>query len=208
MQTYHKSMSGLAVGLTLTLAACGGDLVGVNSGDELSDTEIQAIFNAFSGALDGVDASASRVAPQDGIQMADIDVNQSVNISTDCNLGGEISLSGSVEGTVDDETFASNLEMGIGIQFDACIIASEENTVSVDGDIQFDSHVVISEGAFSVDGSQVGGFDFTTNDGRIGSCAIDIDFSASLSEGTSAQSSVTGTVCGRSASQFEAYTGT
>jgi hypothetical protein len=189
MQKYHKSMSGLAVGFTLTLAACGGDLVGVNSGDELSDTEIQAIFNAFSGALDGVDASASRVAPQDGIQMADIDVNQSVNISTGCNLGGEISLSGSVEGTVDDETFASNLEMGIGIQFDACIIASEENTVSVDG-------------------SQVGGFDFTTNDGRIGSCAIDIDFSASLSDGTSAQSSVTGTVCGRSASQFEAYTGT
>ena len=33
------------------------------------------------------------------------------------------------------------------------------------------------------DGSQVGGFDFTTNDGRIGSCAIDIDFSASLSTG-------------------------
>jgi len=201
-------MSGLAVGLALTMAACGGDPVGVNSGDELSDTEIQAIFNAFGGALDGVDASASRVAPQDGIQMADIDVNQSVNVSTDCNLGGEISLSGSVEGTVDDETFASNLEMGIGIQFDACIIASEENTVSVDGDIQFDSHIVINEGAFSVDGSQVGGFDFTTNDGRIGSCAIDIDFSASFSEGTSAQSSVTGTVCGRSASQFEAYTGT
>ena len=208
MQRYHRSMSGLAVGLALTMAACGGDPVGVNSGDELSDTEIQAIFNAFGGALDGVDASASRVAPQDGIQMADIDVNQSVNVSTDCNLGGEISLSGSVEGTVDDETFASNLEMGIGIQFDACIIASEENTVSVDGDIQFDSHIVINEGAFSVDGSQVGGFDFTTNDGRIGSCAIDIDFSASFSEGTSAQSSVTGTVCGRSASQFEAYTGT
>jgi hypothetical protein len=208
MQRYQKSMSGLALGLALTMAACGGDPLGVNSGDELSDTEIQAIFNAFSGALDGVDASASRVAPQDGIQMADIDVNQSVNISTGCNLGGEISLSGSVEGTVDDETFASNLEMGIGIQFDACIIASEENTVSVDGDVQFDSHIVIDEGAFSVDGSQVGGFDFTTNDGRIGSCAIDIDFSASLSEGTSAQSSVTGTVCGRSASQFEAYTGT
>lgn len=208
MRMYHKSMSGLAVGLALTMTACGGDLVGVNSGDELSDTEIQAIFNAFSGALDGVDASASRVAPQDGIQMADIDVNQSVNISTDCNLGGEISLSGSVEGTVDDETFASNLEMGIGIQFYACIIASEENTVSVDGGIQFDSHVVIDDEAFSVDGSQVGGFDFTTDDGRIGSCAIDIDFSASLSDGTSAQSSVTGTVCGRSASQFEAYTGT
>jgi len=207
MRTYHKLMSGLAVGLALSLTACGDNPVGINSGDELTDTEIQAIFNAFGGAMDGVGTSASRVAPQDGIQMAEITVDQSVNVSAGCDLGGEISLSGSVEGTVDDETFASNLEMGIGVQFDACVIPSDQNTVSVDGDIQFDSHVVIDEGSFSVDGSQLGGFEFTTNDGRIGSCAIDIDFSASLSEGTSAQSSVTGTVCGRSASQFEAYTG-
>ena len=208
MQRYQKAMSGLAAGLALTLAACGGDPVGVNSGDELTDAEIQTVFDAFSGAIGGVDASASRVAPQDGIQMAEITVNQSVNVTTGCDLGGEISLSGSVEGTVDDETFASNLEMGIGVQFDACAVASDQNTVTVDGDIQFDSHVVIDEGSFSVDGTQVGGFDFTTNDGRIGSCAIDIDFSASFTEGTSAQSSVSGTVCGRSASQFEAYTGT
>jgi hypothetical protein len=201
-------MFGLAVGLALTLTACGGDPVGVTSGDELTDTEIQAIFNAFGGAIGGMDGSASRVAPQDGIQMAEIKVNRSVSVSTPCNLGGEISLNGSVEGTVDDETFASNLEMGIGVQFDACVIPSEQNTVSVDGEIQVDSRVVLNEGSFSVDGSQVGGFEFTTDDGRIGSCAVDIEFSASSTDGTSAQSSLSGTVCGRSASRFEAYTGT
>ena len=135
-------------------------------------------------------------------------MDRSVNVSAPCNLGGEISLSGSVDGTVDDETFASDLEMEVGVQFDACVVASDQNTVIVDGDIQFDSHVVLSEIQFSADRSQVGGFEFTTNDGRTGSCAIDIDFSASYTEGTSAQSSVSGTVCGRSAGAFEAYTGT
>ena len=59
MNRYHKAMSGLAVGLALSLAACGGDPVGVNSGDELSDAEIQAIFNAFGGAFGSVDASST-----------------------------------------------------------------------------------------------------------------------------------------------------
>jgi hypothetical protein len=182
--------------------------MGVNSGDELSDAEIQAIFNALGGAFDDIDVSASVAAPVDGIQMAEIHVDRSVNVSAPCALGGEISLNGSVDGTVDDETFASDIEMEVGVQFDACAVASDQNTLTVDGEVQYDSHVVLSETEFSADGSQVGGFEFTTNDGRSGSCAIDIDFSASYTEGTSAQSSVSGTVCGRSASQFEAYTGT
>jgi hypothetical protein len=201
-------MSGMAIGLALTLAACGGDPVGVNSGDELTDTEIQAIFNAFGGAFSSVGASAHASAPLDGMQMAEIDVDQEVNVSAPCNLGGEISLNGSVDGTVDDETFASNLEMEVGVQFDACGVASDQNTLTVDGEIDFYSHVVLNDGSFSADGWQRGGFEFATNDGRSGSCAIDIEFSASYTEGTSAQSSVTGRVCGRSASELEAYTGT
>ena len=208
MQRYHKSITGLVVGLVLTLAACGDDPMGVNSGDELTDAEIQAIFNEFGEAFSNVNASAHVAAPVDGIQMAEIHVDHSVDVSAPCALGGEITLDGSVDGTVDDETFASDIEMEVGVQFDACGVEAEQNTLTVDGDIQFDSHIVLSETEFSADGSQVGGFEFTTNDGRSGSCAIDIDFSASYIEGESAQSSVSGTVCGRSASQFEAYTGT
>jgi hypothetical protein len=201
-------MSALAVGLALTLVACGDNPVGVNSGDELTDAEIQAIFNAFSGAFSDVNASAHVVAPADGIQMADIQVDHSVNVTAPCALGGEITLDGSVNGTVNDETFASDLVMEVDVLFAACGVASDQNTLTVDGDIEFDSHVVLSETEFSANGSQEGGFEFTTNDGRSGSCAIDIEFSASYTEGTSAQSSVSGRVCGRSASQFEAYTGT
>ena len=208
MQRYQKTTIGLAAGLALTLAACGGDPLGVNAGDELTDAEIQAIFNAFSGAVGGIDASAHVAAPVDGIQMADIHVDQDVSVSTQCSLGGEISLDGSVDGTVNDETFASDIEMEVGVQFDACGIPSDQNTLTVDGTVEFYSHVVLNDGSFSVDGTQIGGFSFTSDDGRSGSCAIDIDFSASYTEGSSAQSSVTGTVCGRSANQFEAYTGT
>lgn len=208
MKSNQKWIASLAVGLALTLAACGDNPVGVNSGDELSDAEIQAVFNAFSGAFSNVNASAHAAAPVEGIQMADIQVDHSVDVSTACALGGEIGLNGSVDGTVNDETFASDLEMEVGVAFDACGVASDQITLTVDGEIDFYAHVVVGETSFSADGWQRGGFEFTTNDGRSGSCAIDIDFSASYTEGTSAESSVSGTVCGRSASQFEAYTGT
>jgi hypothetical protein len=207
MELFRKAMSGLTIGLVLALAACGDNPVGVNSGDELSDAEIQAVFNAFGGAFSNVDASAHVVAPAEGIQMADIQVDQSVDVSTQCALGGGIALSGSVKGTVNDETYASNLVMEVGVGFDACGVPSDEVTLTVDGDVDFYAAVVIGEGSFSTEGWQRGGFDFTTDDGRSGSCAINIDFDASYTEGESAQSNVSGEVCGRSASQFDAYTG-
>jgi hypothetical protein len=208
MQRYRSSVFGLAIGLALAIAACGGDPMGVNSGDHLTDAEIQAVFNAFGDAVGGVNASAHRMAPLDGPQMVDIDVSQDISVSAPCNVGGEISLNGSVVGTVNDETFASDLEMEIGVQFDACGIESEPNTISVDGEIDFYSHIVINEGGFSAEGSQEGGFSFTTSDERSGSCAIKIDFDATYTEGSSVQSSLTGSVCGRSAAEFDAYTGT
>ena len=57
-------------------------------------------------------------------------------------------------------------------------------------------------------GSQIGGFDFTTGDGRVGSCAIDLTFDVSYATGSPQNSTVIGEVCGRSAADFEPYTGT
>jgi hypothetical protein len=207
MQRYSKYISGLTAALVLFVGGCGDDPLGVNSGDELTDDEIQAIFNAFGGAIGDASPSASRVAAHDGIQLAEIEVNQSVSVTAPCALGGEIALEGSVNGIVDDETYESDLQMGITAQFDGCVVQGEANTVTVDGEIVFDAHFLLDADAFSVDGDQIGGFSFTTSDERNGSCAIEIEFSASYTTGTSATSTVSGSVCGRSAEQFEAYTG-
>jgi hypothetical protein len=100
--------------------------------------------------------------------------------------------------------------MGVTVDFAACSFPSNDLTVTVDGqpDITFQADFLLTQESLSVDGSQRGGFSFTTSDGRAGSCAIDIEFDASYTTGSAAVSSVSGTVCGRSAAAFEAYTGT
>ncbi len=206
MDKYVGRLSSLAAVLSLALAACGGDPVGINSGDELSDDEIQAVFNAFGGAFTNVNQAQHRATPQEGIQLAEIPINTSVDLSAPCDLGGSIDLDGSASGTMDDETFESDITMDIDVEFKGCVVPSEQLLITVNGDIAFDSHLVVGQETFSVDGSQVGGFSFTLDDGRSGSCSLDIEFSASTT-GSTVQSNVSGTVCGRSAANFEAYTG-
>lgn len=206
---YSRFISVSIAGLALTVAACGDNPLGVNSGDALSDAEIQALFNQMGDALGDVSPSANLVAALDGIQLAEISVDESVSVTAPCQ-SGTISVDGSVSGTVDDQTFESDLTMGVTLDFAACVVPADSITVTVDGqpDITYSAHFRLTQDSLVVDGSQLGGFSFTTSDGRAGSCAIDVTFDASYATGSAAVSTVSGTVCGRSASQFEAYTGT
>jgi hypothetical protein len=208
MKRFAKSISVLAASSMLALAACGDDPTGVNSGDQLTEAEIQALLNHVGEAIGGVSPSASMVGTPEGIQLVDID--QSVSVTAPCQAG-EVSVSGSVEGTVDDVTYDSDLLMKVTLDYDGCVIPTEETTFTVDGapDIYFEADFMLRETEFSVSGLQRGGFRFTASDGREGSCAIDLRFDASYTSGASSSvtSSVTGTICSRSASAFEAYSG-
>jgi len=215
MKRYVRFISGLAAPVALFMAACGGDPVGVNSGDELTNAEIQALLNAWGAAVGDVSPSASVVAAQDGIQMVQIDVDQSVSVTAPCQTSGEIGFDGSVNGWVDDETFEADFTMGVSMDFAACTVPVEAITITLDptddnpdddSDIAFEADFLLGQTSFSINGTQVGGFSFTTSDGRDGSCAINLEFSASYTEGQSASSSVSGEICGRSGSAFQAYT--
>ncbi len=216
MKRYSRLISGLAAPLMLIMAACGDSPTGVNSGDALSDAEIQALLNAWAAALGDVSPSASRVAAQEGIQMVQIDVEQSVNVTAPCQVSGQIGVDGSVDGWVDDETFEADFTMGVSLDFAACTVPAEALTITLDpadddadgGDanITFEADFLLDQTSFSVSGTQRGGFNFTTSDERTGSCYINLEFSASYTEGQSATSSVSGEICGRSASAFQAYT--
>jgi hypothetical protein len=87
MKKHIRIISGLATALSLTLSACGDDPLGVNSGDELSDAEIQALFNQLGEALGDVSPSASIVRAPDGLQLAEISVDQSVSVTAPCQSG-------------------------------------------------------------------------------------------------------------------------
>ncbi len=205
---------GIAAGLSIAVAGCGGDeaVLGVNSGDQLSDPEIQALFNALGTAIGGIGASPHVVGAQDGPALAPagtISVNQSVNETASCE-SGTIGVKGTVAGTIDDETFESDLSMHLTLSFGTCAFTAETQTITVSNPpgIVYDMDFTMGQSSFSASGSQIGGFDFNTGDGRVGSCAIDLTFDVSYTTGGPQNSTVTGEVCGRSAADFEPYTGT
>jgi len=211
MFKFSRLIPGCSAALVVLLAGCGSDSIGlgVDAGDPLSDAEIQALFNELGTAIGGI-GSAHLTAPLDGPQLAEIHVNESVDVSTSCQSAGTVGVKGKVEGTVDDQTFESNLSLLLTLDFQDCGVPVEANTITVNGPpgLQYDIDFVIGQEDFSVAGTLRGGFTFTTSDLREGSCAVDLDFSASYSsQGSSLSSSVTGTVCGRSGDAFEPYTG-
>jgi hypothetical protein len=194
-----------ATALIALLAACGGDPTGTNSGDQLTNEEIQALFNVMGQAFSGIGVASPEMAGG----AAAVPVNESIDVSVPCASGGTIDVSGSLNGSIDETTFDSDLSMDVKWVFHGCLVTTAANTLTVDGDpeINFDAHIVFTQTDMSMDGSEVGGLKFTTSDDRAGSCALDIDFSTTINFGDNSYSNtLSGSVCGVSASSFEAFT--
>ena len=209
-----KLLTGLATSLIVAMAGCGGDanLVGVDSGDPLTDAEIQALFNELGQAIGSIGASAQVVSAQDGpmrAPMGTISVNRSVDETAACEAG-TVGIKGKVEGTVDDETFETDMTMDFTLNFNSCMVSTEAGSITLDNPpgIAYDLDMDMGQEAYAISGSQKGGFSFTTSDDRMGSCSIDLTFDVSYDSGTGQSNVVTGTVCGRSAEGFQPYTGT
>ena len=189
-------------------AACGGDdLVGLE-GDPLTEAEIQAVFNAFASAFSSLGAGQQAAnAPA----RASVSVDQSFDVDAPCAGGGNIAAGGSVNGTVDDETFESDIRFELVFDPQSCAVGTEEGVLTIDGapDVTFVVNSVFTETEISMSGSQLGGIRFTSEDGRSGTCPIDVTFETmvDLTDQSSTQN-VTGTVCGLSASEFSVISAT
>ncbi len=210
MFKFSRLIPGCPAALLVLLVGCGSDGIGlgVNSGDPLTDGEVQALLNELGTAIGNI-GSAHVAAPTDGPQLAEISVNESVDLTAPCQAG-TISIDGDVHGTVDDQTFESDLDLLLTFDFHDCAVPTETTTITVNGPpgLQYDINFLIGQEDFSVSGTLRGGFTFATLDQREGSCMVDLDFSASYSSaGSSLTSSVSGTICDRSGDGFEAYTG-
>jgi len=200
----------IALGVAVTVTACGGSITGTNSGDQLTALEAQAVLDAFAAAFDsiGTGGAAMRTAvPTNGIN-ADIapavmNFDNSVSFNMPCHAGS-VAVAGSVNGSVNDQTFAMNMGMDFTWDPQACVVPHETLTFTLDGapKIQFKGDMTLSETLWSLTGTETGGFSFTSSDGRSGSCAIDLNFSVSVDSAFVETVQVTGSVCGVDASQI------
>ncbi len=138
-----------------------------------------------------------------------ISINQSIDESAACEAG-TLGVKGRVEGTVDDETFETDMTMDFTLNFNSCMVSTEAGSITLDNPpgIAYILDMDMGQESYSISGSQKGGFSFTTSDDRMGSCSIDLTFDVSYDSGTGQSNVVSGTVCGRSAEGFQPYTGT
>jgi hypothetical protein len=207
--TRFRSTLVLLLSLTV-LTACKDDPLGVNSGDPMTEEEIQEVFFAIADAFEALGAAPAASGPA----RASVSVNESFTGSAPCPMGGAIAANGSASGTVDDETFELDLSYRLRLTPDGCVIDTETTTITLDAApyIQLDMDFHLSETELVIGGSQSGGISYTAADGRVGSCAFSVQFSGSVDlVAESGSSQVSGEVCGVSASGltvFELDTGT
>ncbi len=182
----------VAVGLPVT--ACGDDGGGTatTSGDQLTASEVDAIFSE----LFEIAFGAGGLSPAASAPAAPVPFNQSISQTKACPGGGSVSLSGNLNGTIDDVTSEGNINMTLTEDISGCVITSDTKKFTVNGDpnIQITASVTFTPG-ISGTFTMKGGFKYTSDDGRSGSCGIDMSVNL-------ATEAVTGNVCGRSASSI------
>lgn len=190
-----------AVAVAVAVAACGDDdPTGINSGDELSQDEIQEVLLALFGAFGAVNIAPAGVGP------AAVSVSESFNLSAPCEGGGNIAASGSVSGDFDEVSGAFDVSYALDMDPQGCVVPTTDGSVTMNGDpaLRLDMDYVGSQTQISLTGSYSGGISFTASGGRSGSCAFDVDFDADIDlQGTSSTTSASGTICGVSASGFQ-----
>jgi hypothetical protein len=186
----------LTAGLAVFVTACGGDDVptGTNSGDPLTTQEAldvyaqlnAAVSTALGGAVPG--PAASPGAAMDPI----------TPVSADCPYGGSVRVTGDVDASSFGQS-GGNISFTLIENINGCGVMSGGYEFTVDGDpsiaISGDIDVSIDGQNFDISGTYDldGGFSYTSDDGRSGSCAMNV----SVNYGTFA---VSGSICGQSLS--------
>ena len=189
--------------LALLTAAC-GDSPTATTGDALTEAEVmeiaQDVFNGVGEMFSGIGPQRSAILPA-GLHlsiMSPVPINITVNESGPCGGDGTASVSGSIEGTLDNETGAGNLEFDVTQSATNCVIVGATHSYTVSGEPNL--HLT---GSFESDGgdtfsgsfSLVGGLTFEVNDGRTGTCGVDVTVTVNAT-GTSFSGTASGTMCG------------
>lgn len=192
--------------LATTLTACTDDPVGVNSGDPLTEEEIQAVFFAISEAFASFEQGAA--AAPGGPALVTVSVNESVSGTAQCEGGGSISGTGSASGSATDEPFEVDVAYRVRLDLSSCEVPTEDGSITLDSapHIQLDMDFLLTETVIEVGGDQSGGIGFTSSDGRVGSCLFDVSFDVAVDLGAqSGSSQAAGTVCGVSVAGLQVF---
>lgn len=192
------AMAGLAL-----VTACGDDdPVATNSGDQLTEAELQQIapelFQILGGVLGGDFSGGGAPLTAPGTSAAVVPFSQNVDMTAPCEGGGTASVTGSVSGDVDDQTNAATMDLNATQTLDSCLVMGDAVavTVSTAPPLEITAHLESDgDSSISVSSTTEGGLSFLTDDGREGTCYLNFTSDVSVTS-QSASYSVNGEICG------------
>ncbi len=181
---------------TLALAAC-KDATSPTSQMKSDEAQSLAVMMAA-----GADAYASAVPVADVVTLgtaraANQPVSITYTVSRPCPKGGTVAPSATITGTVDPVLHSATLDLTGSETRTDCAYQLQTNTITVNGTLNVTAHVNIvaslpsGEQTFTEKGS----FNWTSSDGRSGTCTVDL--SASAVFGTTLTRTVHAQFCGR-----------
>ena len=189
-----------SLSLLALVSACSADVLGSKgslSADESAALAMQISSTIQSSAGSTAAASMTRVPSMPGLSLASSPVSLNLDTTVPCPLGGQTHLTLTVSGSVDQQAQTAALDLSGTNAPQDCGYHVKQATVHVTGtpSLTQTAHVSVDHGAptgvqsFSSHGS----FDWSTSDGRSGSCSLDYTATADYSTSTV---TVNGTVCG------------
>lgn len=207
MRKTSRTLLAALVGAILIAAACNDDPMGLNSGDELTQAEIDEVFAEIFDALGEVFLVVNFGGPQQ-LAAGPFSVgpvlgpfSETFDETGSCALGGTVRVTGSVSGEIDEQAQTGTFSFNVTETISNCVISTATGTVFTVNT----SPLILMTGDFSFNATFLtatltitGGFAFTGSDGRSGTCLIAVEATVSITETTTEQVSVTGTACGRS----------
>lgn len=183
----------------LAFAACGGDDGTGPADTELTEQEVGEMMEALAAA-----GAFSPPSPQEGSGTsapnapARTTFDYDVETTASCPGGGSVSISGSVQGDVDDQTGEGDFDVTMTQSHQDCVASSDAGTTftfnSSPGLQTSMDFTTTSDGSYSITGSHSGSLGWTTGE-KSGSCSVDISYDFSGSQ-SSFSGSAQGTVCG------------
>ncbi len=182
--------------LLLGLAACGD---ASSSGDPLTEAEAAELAAAIAEA--GFFAPPTGAGQQSPANPADR-ITITINETAPCEAGGTAAVSGSMTVDYNEQTGAGTMTLSFTMAPSNCGVRTESGklfTLSGDPNLKLNGQFTFTQTSFGGSTTYEGGFRWRSDDGRAGSCRVDMqanyDFNVTETS-MSGTATVSGQVCG------------
>ena len=200
--THRFFTSAFAAVALVAMPACGSDSPTGNTGDELSTLETQELVAGLFGLLEFIQIPLLDAGPA-AVPYGDL-YEDVVSVEETCFPTGTATIDGLITGDVDNTAGTADIDLNATIDFVGCVYPGETVVFTLNGspDVDLMANFIVTETSLSAMISIDGAVAYATDDGKTGTCAMDLTITASASAAGVVEG-LAGTACGVNSSALD-----